>query len=736
MSEKIEKVSDDQLIESIDRYVRNSDGGFFPGTSDVAKRRENSIYEMSLEARGDLAPQGVSKIVASDSAEIAEGYTALIVKLLLDNNKLAMFTPYDDSVSSIKNAQIASDVVNYCLFNSNSDGWSKLSTWIKSAVVLGNSALTWGWEEDYDYEIEEYETIDEVSLDQILADPDLEIIGDLSIDEENSLPEEQVIVYSNVRLRRKIDKSRVKLRNVAPEAFIIDRSATSIHDAKFVGIVTEMTRSDIRKNWKDFEGDISDLGEEIYGADFDIGNFARKDAAGISTWDVNSQSEEEEANIEVTVIECWIKSDRDGDGIAELKHVIKAGNVILEEDDVSYIPIAVLNPIEIPHEFYGLSLLDMARSQTQATTAILRGFVENVYFGNYGRTLADPNVVDFAALQNPLPKQIIATNGNPTAAIQQIQPEPISSGTTGMLEFLGLQKEQSTGLTKTALGLNDTLYVSGNSETKMAGAQNAAQTRIEHIARRFVESGIKDLCRGVLREMKNNLKNPLRFRQGKGYSSVTAEELQRIPANMDLDIQANLGENSNMNVSAKLNQLAELLPMMAQDATASSYVSPMASFNLATDIIENMGMDPTRFLLDPEDPNNQQMIQQQQQSATERANAERDLEIGTKQANINLIKAEVDNKKIDNKRQLLQAEDESNRKWAEVAVKAAKDGVPMPEKVPVDFQSLYQDTDADEKQQQQEQAMMQQMQQQMAQQGTMEGQQPVGPDLNSLMTNE
>jgi len=736
MSEKIEKVSDDQLIESIDRYVRNSDGGFFPGTSDVAKRRENSIYEMSLEARGDLAPQGVSKIVASDSAEIAEGYTALIVKLLLDNNKLAMFTPYDDSVSSIKNAQVASDVVNYCLFNSNSDGWSKLSTWIKSAVVLGNSALTWGWEEDYDYEIEEYETIDEVSLDQILADPDLEIIGDLSIDEENSNGEDQTIVYSNVRLRRKIDKSRVKLRNVAPEAFIIDRSATSIHDAKFVGIVTEMTRSDIRKNWKDFEGDISDLGEEIYGADFDIGNFARKDAAGISTWDVNSQSEEEEANIEVTVIECWIKSDRDGDGIAELKHVIKAGNVILEEDDVSYIPIAVLNPIEIPHEFYGLSLLDMARSQTQATTAILRGFVENVYFGNYGRTLADPNVVDFAALQNPLPKQIIATNGNPTAAIQQIQPEPISSGTTGMLEFLGLQKEQSTGLTKTALGLNDTLYVSGNSETKMAGAQNAAQTRIEHIARRFVESGIKDLCRGVLREMKNNLKNPLRFRQGKGYSSVTAEELQRIPANMDLDIQANLGENSNMNVSAKLNQLAELLPMMAQDATASSYVSPMASFNLATDIIENMGMDPTRFLLDPEDPNNQQMIQQQQQSATERANAERDLEIGTKQANINLIKAEVDNKKIDNKRQLLQAEDESNRKWAEVAVKAAKDGVPMPEKVPVDFQSLYQDTDADEKQQQQEQAMMQQMQQQMAQQGTMEGQQPVGPDLNSLMTNE
>ena len=705
MSKHDKKVDDDQLIHSIDRYIRNSDGGY-TGNSDVAKRRENSIYEMSLEAKGDLAPQGVSKIVSSDSAEIAEGYTALIVKLLLDNNKLAMFVPYNDTIAATKRAQMASSVVNYCLFNSNPDGWSKLSTWIKSAVVLGNSAITWGWEEQFDYEVEEYDSIDEVSLDQLLADPDLEIVGTLLVDEDNSVPEEDVVIYTDVRLRRKIDKSGVKLRNIAPESFIIDTAASSIPDAKFVGIVTDMTRSDIRRNWPDFSGDISDLGEESSIHDFDIGNFARKDAAGLKTWNLNSDTEEEEANITVTVIECWIRSDRDGDGIAELKHVIKAGSVILEEDDVSYIPLAMLNPIEIPHEFYGLSLLDMARSQTQATTAILRGFVENVYFGNYGRTLADPNVVDFSALQNPMPKQIIATNGNPAAAVQQLQPEPISPGTSGMLEFLGLQKEQSTGLTKTAMGLNDALYVSGNSEAKMAGAQNAAQVRIEHVARRFVESGIKDLCRGVLREMKSNLKNPLRYSNGKGYASITSEDLQLMPSNMDLDVQANLGENSNMNVGVKLNQLAELLPMMAQDPSAAAYINPMASFNLASDIIENMGMDPTRFLVDPEDEAGQQQIQQKKQEAEEQSKkgeelqmAKLQLEGDTAKANIGLIKAEVDNKKIDNKRQLLQAEDESNRKWAEIAVKAmGTEGAQIPPQVTVDFQSLYQDTEAEEQQ--------------------------------------
>jgi hypothetical protein len=392
---------------------------------------------------------------------------------------------------------------------------------------------------------------------------------------------------------------------------------------------------------------------------------------------------------------------------------------------VAYVPVAVLNPIEIPHEFYGLSLLDMARPQTQATTAILRGFVENVYFGNYGRTLADPNVVDFQALQNPVPKQIIPTNGNPAAAVQQLQPEPMSAGTSGMLEFLGLQKEQSTGLSKTAMGLNDTLYVSGNSEQKMAGAQNAAQIRVEHIARRFVETGIKDLCRGVLREMKSNLKNPSMYKTDKGYASLTPQELQTMPGNMDLDIQANIGENSNFSVAEKLMQLTQLLPQMAQSPTSQAYINPLSSYNLALDIVKNMGMDPTRFLNDPTG----EEFQQEQQKAMQKKKQKQDLmdqaeqaaiklDISTKEANISLVKAEADNKKIDNKRQLLQANDESNREWAALAVKAqGTEGASLPEKIPADFLTLYQDTEESERMQEEQQMMMQQQEQMMQQQG-------------------
>ena len=740
MKKKIEKIDDEMLIQSIDRHMRNATGGY-TGASDVSKRRENAVYEMSLEPQGDLKPQGVSSIVSSDSAEIAEGYTALLTKLLLDNNKLALFTPYSNEMAAVKASQIASDVVNYCLFNSNPDGWSKLSTWVKSAVVFGNSALTWGWEEKYDYIVEEYETIEEGVLDQILSDPNVEIIGDLKIADTPTINQDgtSYFPYVDVRLRRKVDKSGVKLHNIAPESFLINRAATSVTDATFVGIVTDMTRSDIRRTWADLDIDLEEIGEEatVRDSSWSYEAFSRKDAAGITNWLDSHDSDEDEANISITVIECWIRTDRDGDGIAELKHVIKAGNTILEEDDVAYVPIAVLNPIEIPHEFYGLSLLDMARPQTQATTAILRGFVENVYFGNYGRTLADPNVVDFQALQNPVPKQIIPTNGNPAAAVQQLQPEPMSTGTASMLEFLGLQKEQSTGLSKTAMGLNDTLYVSGNSEQKMTGAQNAAQIRIEHIARRFVETGIKDLCRGVLREMKSNLKNPSMYKTDKGYASISPQELQTMPANMDLDIQANIGENSNQSLAEKLLQLTQLLPQMAQSPTSEAFINPMSSYNLALDILKNMGMDPTRFLNDPATQEFQQAQQEAQQKKQRRSELEEQatqasvqLDLSTKEANISLIKAEADNKKIDNKRQLLQANDDSNREWAELKVKAeGTEGAQMPNKIPVDFLSLYQDTEESEKEEAEQKAQQEQMMQRqmmMQEQGMQNGQQPNG----------
>ena len=714
---ELKKVTDDELIAQIDSKVRNSIGGL-TGAGDLSSRRENATYEFNMSPLGDLKPQGVSKIVSSDTTEVIESYTALTTKLLLDNNKLANFVPRSMKPRDIHQAKVASDLVNYCIFNKN-DGWKTINTWVKSAYLYGNGTLSWSWVEDSEYEMEEYDQISETVLDELLADPLVEIVGDLEVT-ENYEPGPQEQIYQNVRLRRTLDKSKVVIEAIPPEAFLINKDAKSIQDATFVAKVVELSYSEIRQMFPDFQKDLSEIGENAEvgrGMSWSQEISSRKDSVGIDNWLANEALDDsDEANTVLEVIECWIRSDRDGDGVAELKHVIKAGNDILQEDDVSYIPVADLNPVEIPHEYHGLSLADMVRPQMQATTAILRGFVENVYFGNYGRTLADPNVVDFSALQNPVPKQVIATNGPAVNSVQQIGPDPISPGTQGMLEYLQLQKEQSTGLTKAAMGLNDALYVSGNSEAKIAQTQSAAQIRIEHIARRFMETGFKDLCRGLLKEMKQNIKEDMMYKTDKGYASISPSDLQMIPSNLDLDIQANLGENSNINMQQKLQQVGELIPLMAQDPTSRKYISQNAAFNLGVKMVTAMGLDPLDYFVDPDNPEVMQQIEAKEQERQQQEQASNQAVQAQNAANTSLIKAEIDNKKIDNKRQLLEAEDESNRNWAEIKIKAeGTEGAVLPVKIPVDFQGLYQDTEEIEKQaaeqQQQQQQQMQQMQQ-------------------------
>ena len=364
----------------------------------------------------------------------------------------------------------------------------------------------------------------------------------------------------NVRVRQEINKSKIKLELIPPENFRISRDATSIEDASFVGIQNNMTRSEIRKYYPEMAEAVDDWDELSDAAawtgslDYAQDVAARKEITGQEYYQgSNSVSETPlEANREVTVTECWIKVDRDGDGIAELKHIIVTGDHILYEEDCDMVPLADIVPIDIPHEYFGLSMADFTRSSTLASTAILRGFVENTYLTNYSPKLADPNVVDFSALQNMKPKQIIPTNGSPVGAVQQLPPESISTGTVPLLEHLQLIKEQATGMSKAAQGLNDTLYVSGNSEQKLSAVQSAAQKRIQHIARRFAETGFKRLIEGVYHTIKTSMKGNIPYNMN---GLIETVNLDSLPSKMEVEVFLDIGENSNSSRIAKLSKV-------------------------------------------------------------------------------------------------------------------------------------------------------------------------------------
>ena len=690
-----EKVTDEQLINLIDEGVMNSTGDFL-NSSDLTRERLKATYEYAGVPEYHLMPQGVSTIVDTSTTEIIEAYTAIISDLFLSNNKLARFVPYDETPGSFAAAKDASNLVNYCLFKKN-NGWELMQQWIKASLLWKNSICRWTYVEEFDHMFEEFDKISQSKLDELLADDSVEVVGELQFEntfqEINPLEGEEIkaeLTYINVRIKRTINKSRVKIDLIPPENFRISREATTIEDASFVGIQTEMTRSEIRKYYPEASAEITDW-DELYGDNW-VGSSkysediaARKEVTGQEYWQGSNMYDAEplEANKNLAVTESWVHVDRDGDGIAELKYIISVGTHILHEEDVDHIPLASIVPIDIPFEFYGLSMADFARSSTLASTAVLRGFVENTYLTNYSPKLADPNVVDFSALQNMKPKQIIPTNGNPVGAVQQMAPETISTGTVPLLEYLQVIKEQATGMSKAAQGLNDTLYISGNSEQKLAAVQSAAQKRIQHIARRFAETGFKKLVAGIYETMHKNMKGKMSYNLDGVYGTVNIDNL---PSNMDVEILLDIGENSNANQIQKLSKIGgEILPAL-NTAGAGIVVKPEAPAILATKLIEAMNLDSNDFLEDyTTDEFKQkaaQTIQKQSQDAEQKLQIEQKKAMADSalaEANVGYTQAQTKNTEDDNAKQLAVAIDKHYQEWADLTIKATKEGAPIAE---------------------------------------------------------
>lgn len=687
-----EPVGDHELLAMIEQGVMNSVGDFL-NSSDLARERQKATYEYGMMPQFHLTPQGVSQIVSSDTVEAVEGYTAILAELMFNNNRLARFIPAGQTPTDFHQAKVASDLVNYAIFKQN-PGWEILNTWVKSALLWKNSIVRWEFIEDFDYSFEEYETISQDNLDILLADSDVELVGTLKYDNELTTDEEgnavYEMVYKDVRLKRKHNKTRILIKNVHPECFRITRDAHSLDDAAFVGIQIDMTRSEVRKFFPDIAENIDwdAIGDGSYdwATKYTEEQAARKRLVGEEYW-LGGNSRElfpSEANRQITVIECWLRCDRDGDGIAELKHFIIAGSTILLEEDCDSIPLATLCPFEVPHEFFGLSVADMIRPATMATTAILRGFVENVYLTNYSPKLADPNVVDFSALQNMKPKQIIATNGNPQTAVSALTPDTISTGTVPLLETLQLHKEQATGLSKAAQGLNDTLYVSGNSEEKMQRAMSAAQVRIQYMARRFAETGFKRLIEGVYKTMRTKLRGRVvkYYDQNDIFKEVDPGTL---PSNLLLYVDVDVGENSNSNVVKKMSLVGnQLLPALKQ-AGAGGAINPEAAVKIACKTLEALDLDPLDYLVDYTDPAFKDKAQQSRDGEIKAEEKQRQLQeqatqldLAQRQATLDLTNIQSKNAIQDNTKQLMVALDKSYQEWAKLHIQAAKEGVELP----------------------------------------------------------
>ena len=298
-------------------------------------------------------------------------------------------------------AEQVTQYVNHIFYKDN-NGFEIMHDWFKDGLLQKVGVVKAYWDDKKNVTTEKYENLTEDELAMLMQDEEVEVVEQEEVEEiieqdpqpiidpqtgqpmmdEMGMPMMMEIppivnIYYNVKCKRTKDYSQVKIENVAPEEFLIDKSATTIKDADFVAQRSLVTRSDLIAMGYDPEiVDELSTGDLL---DFTPERVARY-GAGEEPFNTNNSDDESMERIEY--YECYVKTDLDEDGVAELHRVCYADNQVLMHEECDYVPFHSVCPIPIPHKFFGQSLADRAMDLQLIKSTVTRQMLDNLYLTN------------------------------------------------------------------------------------------------------------------------------------------------------------------------------------------------------------------------------------------------------------------------------------------------------------------------------------------------------------------
>lgn len=463
------KMDDRQLVRAIEALETAADDG------ELAQQRVRALEYY----RGEnvfRAPEGRSQVVDRTVYDIAESVKGPILKLFLSGDEVVKFTPRGPE--DIQAADQESAYINYVVAEKN-NAFDIFGGWLHDALVQKNGYVIADWKPD-EYESEKYKGLTIEEFQALVSAPDA------MVEEVEEKADEYGNVSIDCKIKRTVQRGCVRIKNLPPESVLVDPSHTEVclRYANFVSRREQMTISELREMGYDVEDDISDGGESKQDYELEL----RRQLSWREDVDGN---EPDPSMRRVKVRECWIRTDYDGDGEAELRHVIVVGTTVLENEEADCIPVVAFSAKPLPHQHYGESFYDEAKEIQDVKTALLRGVLDNLYLANNGRYAMDAARVNQDDMLVSRPGGIVRVEGSPGDAILPLVHPSNPAPALSTLEYMDVVRETRTGVTRVGTGLDPNAL--NKTASGIAMLQGAQSQRIELIARHFAES-VKELC--------------------------------------------------------------------------------------------------------------------------------------------------------------------------------------------------------------------------------------------------
>lgn len=532
--------------------------------------------------------QDRSQVILTTVRDTIEWMMPQFMQIFCASVEVVRFDP--ESSEDEQQADLETKVVNHVFYKEN-EGFNVLYVMIKDALMQKNGIVKVYYEEKNVETTEKYENQTDFEFITLLQDEELEIKEHTQRVTENSIDNNVVSVH-DVTFTRKKTEGQVYVDNIPPEEFMISDRASSVFpkDSPFCAHRTTPTRSDLIEAGYD-EKKIDNIASSTYDGDNQVAII--RDYLDENTEYYPDEAVLDKSQQQIELYECYLNVDFDGDGIAELRQVVLAGNEILSNETIEYMPFAAICPNILPHKFHGLSVADDTMDLQMVESIIMRQCLDNMYAANNQRTAVNSNV-NIDDLLSTRPNGVVRTKGSPVQDIMQLTPQNIIGDGLNMIDYLDTVKEQRTGVSKVLQGQSQT--ITGDTAHGLERVMSAAEAKIQLIARVFAETGIKEMflmIRGLM-QMHGQVSDYFLNKQ------VVNVKPQEWKDRKSTTVKVGLGTGDRLKMQAAMQKVLELQNTFLTQGAKDVLVSNQNVYAAVEDFIKYSGIPSAdQYFLNP-----------------------------------------------------------------------------------------------------------------------------------------
>jgi hypothetical protein len=619
------EMTDAELVS----WIENEEGqalGFHSG--DLSRERELALdyYHGKIDVQ---APEGRSDVVETDVRDTVDGMLPDLLDVFLSSDDVVKFEP--QGVEDEAGAQQATDAVNYVFYRQN-NGALVMYEVCKSALLEKVGVFKFYHEKYATPTIERYDGLNEAEFQLLVNQPGVQVLEHSAAPD----PSMQGMSLHDVRIRVVDPNGKICVHGVPSEEFrvCVDHNSISLRDVRFFQHARPLTVSAIRAMGIDVNPDEPTDIDTTFSPEYR----ARRRFNEEVTPGYPDNSDPSQKLLLVS--ECSALVDRDGDGYAERRRIVKIGKTIYEDDYADHVPFSAICPTPMPYRFFGLSAADNAMTSQKTKSIIKRGMLDSLYFALNPRIGVMESMANLDDLLVSRPGGVVRFKTNPNMAWSPMEHRFVGQQAFPMLEYEDAAKENRTGFTRYSQGMDANAL--NKTATGISIISSASAKRAKLIARMFAETGIKDMMQGIKHLLKATRSGkPIAMRLRGQWVDVDPREWK---TQWDMTVNVGLGTNDKTTQAAHLGQIMGVQKEMRM-AGMSHIVTDQNLYNSAKRLQETAGYKQEgEFFTPPSEQNpppqpqppveviTKQMEQQSAQQKNESAERIKQMELMSGQA--------------------------------------------------------------------------------------------------------